>query len=86
MNEVSMTEQRYLAVMEVINHGMPVTEVAERYDVSRQTVHAWPRREPVQSVGHSDGPRSRRTDPLRGPSRRPSCHYGGVWPTRSEVA
>src|SRR5215472_7179052 len=41
--ELSVTEQRYRAVLEVIA-GVPVTEVAERYGVSRQSVHAWLRR------------------------------------------
>ncbi len=35
-----MAEQRYRAVLEV-GTGVPVTEVAERYGVSRQSVHAW---------------------------------------------
>ena len=38
--ELSVTEQRYRAVLEVMA-GIPVTEVAERYGVSRQSVHAW---------------------------------------------
>jgi transposase InsO family protein len=38
--ELSVTEQRYRAVLEV-GAGVPVTEVAERYGVSRQSVHAW---------------------------------------------
>lgn len=41
--EPSVTEQRYRAVLEV-RAGAPVTEVAERYGVSRQSVHAWLRR------------------------------------------
>jgi transposase InsO family protein len=41
--ELSVTEQRYRAVLEV-RAGIPVTEVAERYGVSRQSVHAWLRR------------------------------------------
>jgi transposase len=41
--ELSVTEQRYRAVLEVIA-GVPVTEVADRYGVSRQSVHAWLRR------------------------------------------
>ena len=41
--ELSVTEQRYRAVLEV-RAGVPVTEVAERYGVSRQSVHAWLRR------------------------------------------
>jgi transposase len=38
--ELTMTEQRYRAVLEV-QAGVPVTEVAERFGVSRQAVHRW---------------------------------------------
>jgi transposase InsO family protein len=38
--ELSVMEQRYQAVMEVVS-GAPVTEVARRYGVSRQAVHGW---------------------------------------------
>jgi transposase InsO family protein len=38
--ELSVMEQRYHAVMEVVS-GAPVTEVARRYGVSRQAVHGW---------------------------------------------
>jgi Helix-turn-helix domain len=38
--ELSVTGQRYRAVLEVLA-GVPVTEVAGRYGVSRQSVHAW---------------------------------------------
>jgi transposase InsO family protein len=41
--ELSVTDQRYRAVLEV-RAGVPVTEVADRYGVSRQSVHAWLRR------------------------------------------
>ena len=41
--EVSVVEQRYRAVLEV-RAGVPVTEVAVRFGVSRQSVHAWVRR------------------------------------------
>jgi transposase InsO family protein len=40
MRELSVAEQRYRAVLEV-GVGVPVTEVAERYEVSRQSVHTW---------------------------------------------
>lgn len=36
-----MVEQRYQAVQAVIGEGATVTEVAARFGVSRQTVHAW---------------------------------------------
>ena len=39
--ELSVVEQRYDAVMEILRDGLSVTEVAERYGVSRQSVHAW---------------------------------------------
>jgi transposase len=43
LRELSVVEQRYRAVLEVAA-GVPVTEVAGRYGVSRQSVHAWLRR------------------------------------------
>jgi transposase len=38
--ELSVSEQRCRAVLEA-GAGVPVTEVAERYGVSRQSVHTW---------------------------------------------
>ena len=38
--ELSVVEQRYHAVMEVLS-GAPVTEVADRYGVSRKSVYVW---------------------------------------------
>ena len=40
IRELNVIEQRYRAVLEVLS-GIPVTEVAERYGVVRQTVHRW---------------------------------------------
>jgi len=42
--ELSIVEQRYDAVMGVIRDGLSVTEVAETFGVSRQSVHTWLRR------------------------------------------
>lgn len=39
--ELGLVEQRYKAVLEVIEGGASVTDVARRYGVSRQTVHKW---------------------------------------------
>ena len=39
--ELGVVEQRYRAVLEVLDEGVPVTEVARRYGVARQTVHEW---------------------------------------------
>jgi transposase InsO family protein len=41
--ELSVVEQRYRAVLEAAA-GVPIVEVAARYEVSRQSVHAWIRR------------------------------------------
>jgi len=38
--ELGVVEQRHKAVLEVMD-GLPVTEVALRYGVTRQTVHRW---------------------------------------------
>ena len=39
--ELGVVKQRYRAVLEVLEDGAPVTEVARRYGVARQTVHEW---------------------------------------------
>lgn len=38
---ISMVEQRFKAVLEVIEAGATVTDVARRYGVDRSTVHRW---------------------------------------------
>jgi transposase len=40
MRELSVAEQRYQAVLAVLG-GVPVTEVAGRFGVGRQSVHGW---------------------------------------------
>ena len=42
--ELGVVEQRYRAVLEVLDDGAAVTDVARRYGVARQTVHEWLRR------------------------------------------
>jgi DNA-binding transcriptional ArsR family regulator len=39
--EVSVVEQRYQAVLEVIRDGASIIDIATRVGVSRQTVHNW---------------------------------------------
>jgi transposase InsO family protein len=39
--ELSMVEQRYLAVREVLDTGATITDVATRYGVDRRTLHRW---------------------------------------------
>ena len=41
LQELSMVEQRYLAVREVLDTGAPVDDVATRYGVNRRTLHRW---------------------------------------------
>ena len=38
---LGIVEQRWQAVLEVLNQGRTVTEVAARYGVARQTLHRW---------------------------------------------
>jgi transposase-like protein len=42
--ELGVVKQRYRAVLEVLDEGASVTDVARRYGVARQTVHGWLRR------------------------------------------
>jgi len=44
-------EQRYQAVLAVVQDGWKVTEVAQRLGVSRQSVHAWIQ----ETAGRADG-------------------------------
>lgn len=49
LREMNVVEQRYRAVLEVLS-GVPVTEVAERYGVARQTVHRWVARYQAEGI------------------------------------
>jgi len=51
--ELGVVEQLYRAVLEVLEEGTPVTEVARRYGVARQTVHEWLAR---YAAGGAGGP------------------------------
>jgi transposase InsO family protein len=44
LRELSVTEQRYQAVLAVLREQVPVVEVARQYGVTRQSVHNWVRR------------------------------------------
>ena len=66
--ELSAMEQRYHAVMEVLA-GAPVTEVAERFGVSRQVVHKWRRRCEQEGLpGLAERSRRPKGSPWHGPS------------------
>jgi transposase InsO family protein len=49
--ELGLVEQRLAAVLEVLNDGAHVVDVATRYAVSRQTVHRWLRAYASQGLG-----------------------------------
>ena len=49
--ELGLVEQRYQAVLEVLNDGASVTDVARRYGVARQTVHEWLRAYAAEGLG-----------------------------------
>src|SRR6476661_3018212 len=63
-----LVEQRYRAVLEVLD-GSPVTEVAIRYGVARQSVYTWKSKYAAAGL-----------DGLREGSRRP-----GTFPTRIDA-
>ena len=53
---LGVVELRYQAVLEVVNQGATVTDVAVRFGVTRQTVHRWLRRYAAQGLaGLVDG-------------------------------
>jgi transposase len=60
--ELGVVEQRYQAVLDVLNNGATVTDVARRNGVSRKTVHEWLRRYGAHGlaalVDHSSKPLS----------------------------
>jgi transposase InsO family protein len=41
LQELSMVEQRYLAVREVLDTGANINDVATRYGINRRTLHRW---------------------------------------------
>jgi transposase InsO family protein len=54
--ELGLVELRYQAVLEVVNQGATVTDVAVRFGVTRQTVHRWLRRYAAKGLaGLADG-------------------------------
>jgi transposase InsO family protein len=67
--ELTVVEQRFNAVMEVLRDGLTVIEVAGRYGVSRQAVHGWLRR---YAVGGLDGLADRSHRPSSCPHQMPA--------------
>jgi transposase-like protein len=68
--ELGVVEQRYDAVKEVLDGGGTVTEVAERYGVTRQSLHNWLRRYRERGMaGLVDRSKRPRSCPHRTPAR-----------------
>jgi transposase len=67
--ELTVAEQRFNAVMEVLRDGLTVVEVAERYGVSRQAVHGWLRR---YATGGLDALADQSHRPRRCPHQMPA--------------
>ena len=66
--ELGLVEQRYQAVLEVLNNASTVTDVAVRFGVTRQTVHRWLRNYATDGIaGLVDGS----TKPLSCPHQMP---------------
>jgi Helix-turn-helix domain len=70
---LTVAEQRFNAVMEVLRDGLTVIEVAERYGVSRQAVHGWLRR---YRTGGLDALADRSHRPRRCPHQMPAAVEG----------
>jgi transposase InsO family protein len=69
MRELSVSEQRYQAVLAVIKDGETVTDVAARFGVSRKTVHQWLSRYEADGLdGLSDRSHRPRSSPLQMPA------------------
>jgi len=70
-----VVEQRYQAVLAVIRDGHSVVDVASRWEVSRQTVHAWLRR--YEDAG-LDGLKDRSRRPVSSPWQMPAVVEAAV--------
>jgi transposase len=64
--ELSKMEQRYDAVLGVIRDGFTVTEVAQKFGVSRQSVHTWLQR---YEAGGLEALKERSSRPLTSPAQ-----------------
>lgn len=68
LKEISKVEQRYDAVVAVIRDGMSVSEVAEKFAVSRQSLYRWMARYEAEGI---EGLAERSHRPLRVPHQMP---------------
>jgi transposase InsO family protein len=80
--ELGVVEQRYRAVLEVLDEGVPVTVVARRYGVARQTVHEWLRR--YANDGGLGGLADRSSKPGKCPHQMPAAVEARIVAVRRE--
>jgi transposase len=69
MRELSVAEQRYQAVLAVINDGLSISQVASKVGVSRQTLHSWLARYEAEGL---EGLVNRSHRPLSCPHQMPA--------------
>jgi transposase InsO family protein len=80
--ELDVVEQRYRAVLEVLDEGVPVTVVARRYGVARQTVHEWLHR--YANEGGLGGLADRSSKPGSCPHQMPAVTEARIVAVRRE--
>src|SRR5258708_10155302 len=69
MREMSVSEQRYQAILAVIADGRTVSEVAQQWKVSRQTLHTWLARYELEGL---EGLADRSRQPASCPHKMPA--------------
>jgi transposase-like protein len=74
--ELNVVAQRNQAVLEVLDDGASVTDVARRHGVARQTVHEWLRRYAAGGLG---GLADHSSKPLSCPHQMPGSSRRGSW-------
>jgi len=79
--ELVLVEQRYRAVLEVLNDVASVTGVARRFGVARQTVHVWLR---AHATGGLGALADRSSRPARCPHQMPAQVEARVVALRTE--
>jgi transposase InsO family protein len=75
MRELSVTEQRYQAVLAVISDGLSISQVASKVGVSRQTLHSWLARYEAEGL---EGLVDRSHRPLSCPHQMPAAVEAAV--------
>jgi transposase-like protein len=73
MREMSVSEQRYQAILAVIVDGRTVSGVAQQWKVSRQTLHTWLARYEMEGL---EGLADRSRQPVSCPHKMPAPVHG----------